>query len=248
MHFTRLHRLLSLSILLSLLIAIPAAAGKRRSVKSAEPGVPQITATITGTVVDAGTGAPVVSAEVRGGGKAAYSGTDGKFRLKDASGFGSIVVTAERSGYTMKSATVTGAGAQQITIQLNPTPTVRVRKTNNTTYDLDLESLLFGYVLTFGGYSAASFDEFCRTDGSQVTIDRVEMKKITGPATKVTQATCCAGQELMKVNVQLKNGTTQDVVFHDSCFGYRVDLVGREHVSANFQYIPFTEIAEVVFP
>lgn len=244
----RLHRLLSLSILISILLALPAAAGKRRSVKSAGPTLPQITATITGTVVDAGTGAPVISAEVRGGSKSSITAADGKFRLKDVSGPGGILVTVERSGYTTKSVTVTSGGDQQVTIQMSATPTVRVRKTDNTTYDLDFESLQLGYVVTFGGYSAAAFDEFCRPDGSQVTINRTEMKKITGPATKVTQASCCDAQELLKVNIQLRNGTTSDFVFHDSCFGYRIDLIGREHVNANFQYIPFSDVAEVVFP
>lgn len=248
MHPTTLNRLLSLVLLTSILLALPAAAGKRRSVKSADPNVPQIVATIDGIVIDAVTGGPVVFVEVRGGGKSSFTDTAGKFKLRDAVGLGSILLEAERSGYVKKTATVSTGGEQQITIRVSPTPTVRVRKTDNTTYEIDFESLEFGYPLTFGGYADATFDEFCRPDGSQVTIDRSEIKKITGPATKVTRASCCEGQELMRVNVELETGTSLDAVFRDSCNGYRVDLIGREHVSANFQYIPFADVAEVVFP
>ena len=238
----------SVLVLLTLLFAIPAAAQKHRAVRKSPPEGQQITLTINGTVLDATTNAPVSSVEVRAGSKLSYSGADGKFRVKDVLGFGSVKVTFERSGYVLKTETITSGGTQDLTFRLTPTPTVRVRKTNNTTFDLDSESVKFGYVLTFGGYAEATFDEFCKPDGSQVTLDRAQMKKITGPATKVAQSNCCENPELMKINVQLKTNETFDAVFKDSCFGYRVDLIGREHVSGNFAYIPFFDIAEVVFP
>jgi len=244
---TKLPRFLVL-VLLTLLFTIPAAAQKRRAVRKSPPEGQAITLTINGTVRDAATDAPIASVEVHAGSKVSYSGADGKFRIKDVNGFGAITVTLERSGYALKTESITSGGAQDLTFRLTPTPTVRVRKTDNTTLDLDTESVKFGYVLTFGGYSDATFDDFCKADGAQVTIDKSQMKKLTGPATKVAQANCCANPELMKINIQLKTNETFDAVFKDSCFGYRVDLIGREHVSGNFAYVPFFDIAEVVFP
>ena len=102
--------------------------------------------------------------------------------------------------------------------------------------------------MPFSGYYDNEYDDFCKADGTQVQIDRTQMKKITGPGTLVSVGNCCGDRQVEKVNLLLKNGQTFDATFSDSCQGYTIDLIGREHGTGQFVYIHFSDIAEVVFP
>jgi hypothetical protein len=226
-------------------------AGKRRAVQHPSPAGEKITAdSIKGTILDDVTGQPISAVRVSIGTRSDVSSTDGKFTAKNVTGYDFIAVEATRSGYVTKLVKVTTSGDQQLTIRLTPTPTVRVRKTDNSTIDVDFESLEFGYAVPFSGYRQYAFEEFCK-GGASVQIDRSEIRKINGPATVVHGgAPCCPDKDVLKINLQLKSGETTDVYFLDSCEAgvTRIDLIARAHVQGQFQYIPFTEISEVVFP
>lgn len=244
-------RFLRLSLLVLFLAAVvPAgASGKRRAVAHPTAGA-VFTGTITGTVLDAVTGAPVVSATVECGGKSRSTDGSGKFRLPSVTGRGSFVVVAGRSGYTSKQETLTTNGDHEITIRLSPTPTVRVKKTDDTAFDADFESVEFGYVVIFTGYRKDEYEDFCATNGSSVTINRSEMRKITGPSTVVTDAPCCPGKQVSKINIELKTGQRSDYYFSDSCQTgeTKMDLIARNHVTGQVEYIRFSDIKEIVFP
>lgn len=240
-------RLAVLSLVVALLFALPAAAGKRRAVRHPSAG-PQLTAVITGTVLDAVTGAPISKARVTAGDDFANTSDSGKFKLDDVVSYGSILLRVERSGYTEKTFTFTSGGTIDQTIRLDPTPTVRVLKSDGATLDLDNESIEFGYAVPFSGYRKADFEDFCFADGTKQVLDRTQIKKITGPATLATQSSCCAERQVQKVTLELRTGATVDAYFVDSCEGYTVDLLGREHVSGDFKYTKFSDIREVVFP
>jgi len=237
-----------LSFILILACATSLAAGKRRAVEHPGPAV-QLTGTIRGTILDDTTGVPVASVRVSVGTRSDVTGADGKFEAKNVTGTGSILVEATRSGYLTKTYTITTSGDQTITLRLTPTPTVHVRKIDDSTLDVDFESVEFGYAVPFSGYRQYRYEDFCK-GGTAVQIDRSEISRINGPATVVHGSPCCPDKDVLKVNLLLKTGETTDVFFIDSCEAgvTRIDLIARDHLQGQFKFIPFTEIREVVFP
>lgn len=218
------------------------AAGKRRAVGQN----PSTTVTLSGTVLDNSNGQPVRSAKVTIGTKSDTTDTDGKFTIRNVVVSTPASVLAERSGYASKTLSITNLG-QPVNFRLDPLPTVSVRTTDGVTRQIDFESVKFGYTLPFAGYVDSEAEDFC-TNGTNVSVDRAQMKRLIGPAVPVQAATCCASGNILKIGVQLKTGETTDMHFLDSCQGYVVDLIGRNHVTGKYEYLHFTEIAEIVFP
>lgn len=247
MHPGMFRRIAVSTLAVALLVTLPASADKRRAVRQPDAG-PQLTAIISGTVLDAVTGAPVSKARVTAGGDFGNTSDAGKFKLDGVVSFGKIFLTVERSGYATKTITYTAGGTITETVRLDPTPTVRVVKTDGSTFNIDSESVEFGYAVPFSGYRKAESEDFCLSDGTKQVIDRSQIKKITGPATLVTQTPCCGTKQVQKVTLELRTGATVDAFFVDSCDGYTVDFIGREHVSGDFKYTKFSEAREIVFP
>jgi hypothetical protein len=153
-----------------------------------------------------------------------------------------------RSGYQEKHVAITASGRQTITVRLTPRATVSVRKTDGTTVQLDDNSIEFGFSDAFQ-YRSSTSEDFCRPDGTEINVKREEIVRINGPATLVQSAPCCTAQTVQKVNVTLKAGGATDLFFSDTCnFTRSVDLVGRNHATGRIVFIPFSQIAEVVFP
>lgn len=252
MTLSRHRSTLSLILVLACITAIPAeAAGKRRAVAHPGPSGPQISVVVSGIVLDNVTGAPVNGARVRLGNRSALTTTDGKFFSLSANGFAPLSVEASRTGYKTKAQEITTSGTLDLTIRLEPMPTVRIRKTDNTILDVDADSIEFGYPVVFSGYNKAEHEEFCKAGGAQVTIDRSQMRRIVGPAVARTDSPCCADKEVLRVNLELTTGEKADFWFKDSCdaaVGTHIDVIARVHTTGLLEYTPFTEIAEVVFP
>lgn len=248
MHLTHLRRLLCVALVAACVVAVPSeAASKRRSVRKT-PVQGSFTADITGTVLDNVTGQPVVNARVHAGRVSKTTDEAGKFEIKGLAGAGSITLEVTRSGYVTKTEQVTGNGAHDVTIRVDPLPTVAVRKLDGTTVQLDSDSIRFGYPIPFSGYREAEFEDFCKPDGTAVEIDRSQISRFNGPATAAQFAPCCP-TETLKINITLKTGVTTDVYFVDACNGFpNIDIFGIEHLSGKAEYIAFTQVAEVVFP
>ena len=225
--------------------SLPAWAQKRRAVQHPGPAGPALNVVITGTVLDNVTGAPVINAEARLGNRTARTDSRGKFRLATTI-HGTAELTVGRSGYTEVKEVITAD--RDITFRLTPTPTVRLRLTNGTTHDIDLESVEFGYVPPFGSYVKGPSDEFCRPGGATITLNRTDISKITGPAVSESNAACCPTSPIMRINATLKTGEVTPLYFVDSCTGHGVDFIGRDHVTGNFVYSKFTDVAEILFP
>ena len=249
MHLTQLRRLLCVALVATCIAAVPSEAGsKRRSVRKT-PVQAQFTADITGTVLDAVTGQPVISARVHAGRVSKTTDAAGKFELKGVEAAGSLTIEVTRSGYTPATQVLTTGGAHDLTIHVTPLPTVMVRKVDGTVLQLDYDSIRFGYPIPFSGYRDAEFEDFCKADGTAVVIDRSEIRKMTGPATTVKHAPCCGDVDTLKINVTLKSGESMDVYFVDACNGFpNIDVFGIDHLTAKAQYIAFTQLAEIVFP
>lgn len=254
MHAIHPRRLLTVVLIATAALATaPSYAQGRRRAAAHPTALGKITSPkISGTVLDDVTGQPVVFVRVRVGDRVDTTDSAGKFEVKNVSGFGgSIVVEAARTGYTAKTVQLTTGGEQVVNLRLLPQPTVRVKKTDNTTLDLDADSIEFGYPVVFSGYNTASFEEFCKPNGTAVTVNRSDIKRVNGAATKVVQAACCGDKQVEKINVELKTGEITDLYFVDTCNNGTVtsiDLIGRDHISGKLVYTAFTTISEVVFP
>ena len=228
-----------------LIAAVPLYAQKRRSVRHPGPSGPGVAVTVTGTVLDAVTNAPVINAEGHLGNRTGYTNTLGKFRVVTTI-HGTATITAGRSGYVTGSDTVTAD--REITFRLQPTPTVRLRLVNGVQHDIDFESVEFGYVPTFGSYVKSATEDFCRPGGAAVQVNRDQISRITGPAVSESHAACCPGNPVQRIRATLKSGETTNLYFADSCAGYGIDFIGRNHASGAVMYFKFSDVAEIVFP
>lgn len=234
--------------ILTIAAALPAFAQKHRAVRHPEPPGPALSITATGTVIDAVTGQPVAFADVRLGSRRDTADRQGKFSIRTVTVYGSGDITAARSGYTTASQTITTGGAVDVTLRLQPTPTVTVRLVDGTQKQIDYESVEFGYVPPFSSYHKNDNDDFCKTDGTAVTLSRTQFSRITGPATTESFSTCCSTGTVQKINAVLRTGESLPLYFTDSCLGYSIDFIGRDHVSGDYAYMKFSDVAEIIFP
>ena len=238
-----------LAIVILALLSLPSfAAPKSRSVGKPEAGAnATVTVSCKGTVTDAVTGLPVAFATITAG-KRFRATTDrlGTFSLKAVMALGDIDVTAARTGYHSSTVRITGSGTHELNFRMQGRPTTAIQKVDGTTVALDDDSVRFGYVLLFGSYQTATGNDFYLPDGTETTIPMAQVKRIIGPGVPVQTSSC--PRPAQRVRLELRDGTTHDGTFVDSCYGYTVDLIGRDHVSGDGVFLPFDEVLEIVFP
>ncbi len=229
---------------LSLIIAATSFAATSQKRRAVTPAVH--TAILSGTILDAATGQPVPDVNVSRPGHSGRTDAQGKFAMQLPTGVDQVLEFS-RTGYATLNPTVNITADATQTFQLTPKPTVRVRMTDGTTYDLDTESLEFGYSAPFSGYTKDTKMNLCKSGGASFQPERSEIKHITS-ASPLTDATCCAQGPIPAINVELKTGGTTMAGFTDACFGYKVDIIALEHTKALPVYLHFSDIAEVTFP
>jgi CarboxypepD_reg-like domain len=229
--------------LLAITIAIPSfAAGKRRA---ATPTAPPVAGKVTGTVVDAGNARPVVFATVSAGEIATSTDAQGKFELDVPGG---TMLTFSRTGYQTVTRAVPNSAPKVMQVTMTGLPTIRVRTTSNREYELDTDSSEFAYLVPFSGYVRSDAGKFCKPDGSEYRPSKTLIKRFIGPAVASTNDACCKDKPILKGRLELKTGEFTDVFFADSCFGYEVDFIGRDHFGGEFVFLKFNDIAEIIFP
>jgi hypothetical protein len=225
-------------------------AARRRS--ALPPGVP--TVKISGIITDASTGKPLAGAVASSDGRPSLAtGTDGKYELLIVKGR-NVAVVGSQFAYFPKTQPIFGQEGAVLNFALDPKPTVTVKLTApqgdpaKDTYELEIDSSQFAYLIPFSGYARADAGNFCKDDGTSFTPDKHDIKRVIGPATAVSFSKCCTIGPIMKATLEMKNGQVLTVYFNDSCFGNEVDFLGREKSSGLYQYFKFTDIAEVDFP
>jgi hypothetical protein len=249
MNLAKLRFNLLAALAAALLIAVPSQAQKRRAVGQRSPGAPFSVDVLSGTVLDSVTNQPVVGASVFGGNRTDVTDAQGRFDLKVISGFGSLTIQIERSGYEPFTSSWKPGDPTPLSLRLKATKTVTIRKTSGENVEVDMESLKFGYPVPFSGYRDAESEDFCTVDGNKVYIHRAQMAKLTGPAVLVAGGACCTSGNAEKMTLTLKSGQTMDVLFTDTCEErYKVDIGARLHTTGTFVHVPITDIAEIVFP
>jgi len=229
--------------------AVVPAYAKRRSVGHRTPPV-AFTKTVSGTVLDAATGNPVIAMTITIGTRTDSTDAQGRFEIRNAAGAGTMLVEFDRSGYARRTVTLGPDNSGVLgTVLIASTPTATAKLANGTTVQLDMESLKFGYPVPFSGYREDDFDEFCKlTDSTHITVNKSEMAKLTGPAQVVPAGDCCTGNA-ERMTLTKKNGEVMSVVFMDTCQErYKTDVGARDHNSGQFVHIRISDITELVFP
>lgn len=243
-----LRRSVVLALMATCLIAVPSHATKRRAVKHPSPAIVGVL-TVSGIITDNVTGAPVINARVSIGHDSDTTDNTGKYELKEVTAGLPSNLTVERTGYVTKTISISSGGVQTLNIRVDPTPTVRLRMIDNTVIDLDSESILFGYPVPFSGYREDESEDFCKPDGSTVSIHRSQFRRISGPAAEVNFPACCTTGRTVRINAELKTGEVTNLYFVDACNGFPdIDVKGRNHVTGRTIYTPFKNIAEITFP
>jgi len=207
--------------------------------------------TLTGVITDATNGQPLANAQVTAEGhKSAFTDATGVYHIDVSSGH-NLAVSAEQFAFNSQTLTVFAQTGATLNFALTPKPVVTVKliapQNNKDTYTLDIDSSKFAYLIPFSGYVSGDVANFCKDDGTSITPDKHEIKRVIGPATQVDNPSCCRFP-IMKAQVEMKTGEKFTVYFNDSCLGNEVDFLGREKSSAQFQYFKFTDISEIDFP
>jgi CarboxypepD_reg-like domain len=223
---------------------------KRRAVKpgSGISGVTpaQPTLLLTGTILDSTTNAPVVGVLVQINSRSGRTDAHGNFLIKMVPGEASAL-TFTRTGYDQLSTTVTITADAAQTFRMIPKATVKVLMTSGVTSELDPETVEFGYVAPFAGYNKDTTINLCKSGGESFKPDRADIKHIT-PGVPLSDTRCCTDGPIPSINVELKSGGTTNAGLADACFGYKVDIIAIDHLTAGPVYIHFSDIAEVTFP
>jgi carboxypeptidase-like protein len=230
---------------LSLIIASAVLAAPRR--RAALARGPKTDATLTGTVKDASSGAALPQVQVTSGtNNVAHTATNGTFVVTIPMGK-DVPLTFTRSGYNTLTSTVNIAHDDSRTFQMTSLPTVKVRQLDGTTLELDTDTVEFGYLAPFTGYTKDRKMNLCTTAGQAFTPDRADIHRITGPI-QFNDPACCDKGALPGVNVELKAGGNTTGGFVDACVGYHEDLIGLDHKTGLAAYIHFSDISEITFP
>jgi hypothetical protein len=233
-----------LSVLIIVLLSLPLfAADQIRLV--GRPDAESVTVTYKGTVTDATSGAPVAYATITAGRTRVYASQFGTFSFNARNAPGIVAVTASRTGYQGATIRTSGTGTQEVNFRLQSRAAATLRKTDGTTVTIDDDSVQFGYIVPFMNYQTATGNDFCLNDGTHAKIPTAAMVRITGLGT--ASGSCCQ-RPAQRALLELRDGTVHDATFIDSCYGYTVDLLARNHDTGEYLYVPFNEVSEIAFP
>ena len=236
-----LARLLSITLIL---MSLPALAAERR--RASEPPS-RVLVTVTGTVTDSATGAPVGQAVVSDGRHSVTANDQGVYSIQVYAG-GQVNLTAQRIGYSASMQSVKIFGAQTVNFALAAKPAITVKLSSGDVHKLDFDSSKFAYLIPFSGYASFDYGNFCKLDGSGSQPQKSEFSRIVGPATTATVTACCTLGPTLQINVEMKNGDKFPVTLVDACFGNEVDFIGYDVTALKFAYLRFVDIAEIDFP
>jgi hypothetical protein len=207
----------------------------------AGPAIP-----ITGVVKDASNGLPVQQATASYGDQSVRTNGNGEFILNLPTGTAASV-SIQHPAFAALSKTVIAQSGVKLDFGLTELPSVTVKTTAGATYTVDIGTAVFAYALPFSSYIPSDNANFCKPDGSEFTPSKTEFRKIVGPATSSTLATCCEGP-LLTASAEMKTGGTTPVFFKDSCHLTEVDFGGRDKATGLFRWVKFTDVAEIDFP
>lgn len=230
---------------LALALAVPSFAQTRhRMVSRASTEA----ASLSGTVVDAVTRAPLSEAIVKVGNKAAGTVADGKFSFSDLTA-NSFLVKATRWGYSdFEQVVKLNAGANTFEIAMQPGPIVTVKAKNGATYPLDFASLQFGYVVAFVGWRSYPELHLCLPSGEEKVVTTAEMKSVTFPGIRTETTSCCSLAPGTVARITTKENALLDATIRESCNGSEFFVLGRNRSNGNYESVKLADVESVTFP
>ncbi len=234
---------LAAGVVLALTLVTPSFAQRHRTVKRFNAEA----ASLTGTVIDSVTRAPLADAFVRVGTKGLATAADGKFSFSDLTA-NSFTVKVTRWGYADHEQVVTlVAGANQLDVALQPGPIVTVRAKNGTTYPLDFATLEFGYVVAFVGWRSAPAFHLCLPSGEEKTVTTAEMKSVTFPGVRTETTSCCSLAPGAVARIRLKDDTVVDATIKEACNGSEFYVRGKNRTTGLDEAIKIADVESVTF-
>lgn len=206
--------------------------------------------TVSGAIRNA-SGTAVAGAVVTSGNSASNrngTGTDGKYSIT-VPGYRPTTLMVTDFAYDAQSFTLTPVEGTTFDITLtSPHTVVTVKMSNGDSHGLDISTSQFAYLVPLSGYVKSDTANLCLPDGSSIAPSKTDFSRIVGPGQSVTFGPCCSNGPTIMVTIQLKSGQKTAAYFNDACLGNEVDFVGRETATGLWQYLRFTDIAEIDFP
>jgi len=212
-----------------------------------------------GRIMDNLTGNPVVAADITNGLRSTTTDANGYFNMSLPANR-NATLTITRTGYQTATVTVpvveSSSGvivspavpAPPTPFTMTPMPVVTVKSTDGTSVTIDTDTFLFGYVLPFASPVTSQSAAVCGMDGTSYAPDRAEFARIVGPAVRTRNANCCTMGDVLGITAEMKSGERLQVTFSDSCAGYDMIVVGRNHVTAQPVSLNLATVSEILFP
>lgn len=235
---------IALTLLLALLFPLLLdGAQRRRAVR------PPVTSevTIKGKVVDAADGRPLPNVTVEFADMNAITDARGEFAIERSRVTSSATLTARRAGYTAQTVTIPASQLGAVEIRMQATAFATLTTLNGASYKIDPDTLEFGYVVAFVGYTKKDSIAICKGANDTVTVSRRDLKRIPGPATSTPPGTCCA-LPTESITLELRDGSTVQGVIKDSCTGYTFDVIATDVVTGQTVYVRMKEINRLLMP
>ncbi|HEU5162751.1 MAG TPA: carboxypeptidase regulatory-like domain-containing protein, partial [Thermoanaerobaculia bacterium] len=203
-------------------------------------------ATLSGIVLDAATRAPLAEAIIKAGNKAVTTGADGRFSL--ILGAGTYEMSITRWGYLPATRTVAVvAGANQLEITLEAAPIVTVRLRTGTTFPLDYDSVEFGHVIAFVGWSSGPRFHLCLPSGEEITVENADMRTVTFPGVRTEATSCCSLAPGSIVRITKRDGTVVEGTIKETCNGAVFYVRGRNRTTGQHDAIKIADVDSVTF-
>jgi Carboxypeptidase regulatory-like domain len=216
-----------------------AAAAKRRAAR--------LSATLTGTVTDASSNAPVFECEVVVQGQTVLAGANGQYKIGGLTS-GQASVTFQRWGYVASSQTVSVAvGSTTLNARLAPKAVTTVTDKAGATHRYDYELSQFGYLIPFAGYARSDSIPLCAADGARSTINKADLKSVSS-VSRVASGCCPASGGLQTATFTFKDGTSSVSGFFDSCSSTEEYFVARDRDTGQWAYLKLTDLTQIAFP
>jgi hypothetical protein len=220
------------------------AAGTKR--RAARPQAPAL-ATLTGTITDSSSGAPVFQCEVLVQGQTYQADGNGGYKIPSLTP-GQFSVTFQRWGYVSSSQTVSlNTGTNTVNATMAPKGVSLVTDKTGATRRYDYELSQFGYLIPFSGFARSDAAELCAADGTRSTVNKADLKSVSSFSDTAMSSCCPASGSIQTAVFTFKDGTTTTSGFYDSCSGEE-SFVGRDRDTGLWAYLKLSDLTRITFP
>jgi|GEM_PF-2931851 len=202
---------------------------------------------LSGRIVESGTGTSGFSVEVTVQGQTVKSNKDGSYELTRLNP-GVATVTFERFGYVTVTRSVDlHAGFNGLNVTVQTKPVITLTDKNGDVHPMDYDTSDFASLFPFTSPETLPSIEFCRNDASKFEIAKSEFKTVTGPGVILVGPACCPGTKGTEIRFETKAGASGSGIISD-CKYYQVIFLGLNRETGMGESFDLPDIAKMVFP